>query len=131
MDMEKAELAYKLNFLEQKIHQFQQQMRNIEEGISETELLKKGFDELKGSEGKEIFSPIGKGIFIKSKILSEELIVDIGGKNFVKKTISETKKILDEEIKRLKDIKDELESYLKKAYEEVQEIIREVQREEN
>ena len=90
MEKEQQELMFKLSVFEQQLQQLQQQLQAVEQGIAELGSLNLGLDELIGSKGKEIFAPIGKGIFTKSKLLSEDLIVDIGGKNFVKKSIPET-----------------------------------------
>ena len=64
-------------------------------------------------------APIGRGIFIKSKLLDEELTVDVGGKNFVKKSIPDTKSILEEQIKKLEQVREELNQNLEKINEEL------------
>jgi len=87
---ENQENIFKLAMFEQQIRQMQEQLQAIEQGMNELNILNLGLDELKGKEEKEIFAPIGRGIFVKSKILSEELIVDVGNKKLVKKTIPET-----------------------------------------
>jgi len=121
MDKEKnqQELMYKLSAYEQQIQQLQQQLQAIEQAIVEMDSLNLGLDELVGSEGKEILAQIGRGIFAKTKLFSEELIVDIGGKNFVKKSIPDTKKIIEEQIEKLEDVKKELEDNLEKINEEL------------
>lgn len=130
------ELFFQLNMFEQQIQQLQQQLHAVEQGIIELNFLNTGLDELVGSgpskmgedsnessEGKEILAPIGKGIFVNAKLLSEELIVNIGGGNFVKKSILETKKILEGQIKKLEQVKDELEKNLEQLGEEVRNIM--------
>ncbi len=114
--------ALKLNIFEQQISQLQEQISLIEQTITEMKLLKLQLNELVNSKGKEIFSPIGKGIFIKAKIQSEELIVDIGEKNFVKKSIPETKKLIEQQIEKLEQVKGELEEGLEKSKEEMEKI---------
>ena len=82
-----------------------------------------GLDELKGSEGKEILAPIGRGIFAKTKLISEELTVDVGGGNFVKKSIANTKKIIEEQVNKLEDVKIELNDNLEKIGEEMERVV--------
>jgi len=110
----KQELIFKLGMFEQQIHQLQDQIEAVEVGINDLGSLNFGLDELKGNIGKEILSPLGKGIFVKTKLTSEDLTVDIGGKNFVKKSIPETKKIIEEQIKKLISIKKEISENLEK-----------------
>ena len=62
--------------------------------------LSLGLDEIKGAEGKEILAPLGRGIFVKTKLLSEDLTVDVGCKNSVKKNVSQTNKILEAQMKK-------------------------------
>ena len=117
------ELMLKLGMFEQQIQQLQQQLQAVEQGIVELNSLNFGLDELKGGKGKEILSPVGRGIFAKTKLLSEELTVDIGGKNFVKKSIPETKKIIEEQTKKLVEIKKDLEKNLENMNTEIREVI--------
>lgn len=125
---DQQELMFKLSMFEQQIRQLQQQIQAVEQGIVEISTLSHGLDELKGSEGKEIFAPIGRGIFAKTKLLSEELTVDIGGGNFVKKSIDDTKGIINEQIKKLEDVKKDLQDNLKKLEVEIEKVIGEGQK---
>ena len=107
------ELMYKLSLFEQQIQQVQQQMQAVEQAIEEMNFLNKGLDELVGSKDKEILAPIGRGIFAKAKLLSEELLVDVGDKNFVKKSIPDTKKIISGQIEKLGEAQKDLEKTMK------------------
>jgi len=126
-DKNQQELLFKLSMFEQQIQQIQQQLDAIEQGIVELSSLDLGLGELIGSEGKEIFAPVGKGIFAKTKLLSENLIMDVGGKNFVEKNIPETQEIIKEQIKRLKEVKEELNENLESVNKETQNIIRDAE----
>lgn len=123
----KQELFFKLSMFEQQIHQLQEQTDAVEKGINDLGALGFGLDELKGSTGKEILSPLGRGIFVKAKISSEDLTVDIGGKNFVKKDISKTKEIIEEQIKKLILVKKELNENMEKIGEEMTKTLEEFQ----
>lgn len=125
MEEKQQELMFKLGMFEQQIQQIQQQVQAVEQGIVEMNSLNFGLDELVGKEGKEILAPIGRGIFVKSKLISEKLTVDVGGKNFVKKTIPETKKIIEEQIKKLEDVKKDLNDNLEKLGGELMKVMEE------
>ncbi|MCK5149978.1 prefoldin subunit alpha [Candidatus Pacearchaeota archaeon] len=124
------ELMFKLSMYEQQIQQLQQQLQAIEQGIVEMKSLNLGLDELNGAEGKEVMAPIGRGIFAKTKLLSENLVVDIGGGNLVKKSIADTKKIIDEQVKKLEDIKEEMNINLEKLSGELMKMIGEAEKKE-
>jgi len=124
MDESQQELMFKLSMFEQQIRQLQQQIQAVEQGIIEMNSLSLGLDEFKGAEGKEIMAPIGRGIFAKTKLLSEELTVDIGRGNFIKKSIPDTKKIIGEQVEKLKDVKKELEDNLEKVGQELEKVMK-------
>ena len=92
MEDNEQQLAIQFQMFEQQIRMLQEQLQAVEQAIIELGSLNLQLDELIGKKDNEIFSPIGRGIYAKSKLLSEELLVDIGNKNLVKKSIPETKK---------------------------------------
>jgi prefoldin alpha subunit len=117
------ELFFKYSMFEQQIGEIQQQIEAVERGVMDLNSLNFGLDELKGSVGKEIFAPLGKGIFVKAKLISEELNVDIGKGNFVKKSISSTKELIEEQIKKLENVKSELELHLESIGQEINKVM--------
>ncbi|MEK6895536.1 MAG: prefoldin subunit alpha [Nanoarchaeota archaeon] len=124
--MKQEELIYKYGIYEQQIRQLQEQMHAVEQGIMDLEMLGSGLEELKEGQGREILAPIGRGIFVKSKVIDEKLTVDIGGGNFVKKDIDETKQILNKQIEKLKNVKDELNNAMENMSEELEKLMKEV-----
>lgn len=106
------EVMFKLAMYEQHINQLNQQLQAVENAINELNNLSFGIEELKGKKDNEIFAPVGRGIFVKAKLISEDLLVDVGGKNFVKKDVVNTRKMIKEQIERLENAKIELEKSL-------------------
>lgn len=126
MDEEKQqEIMFKLSVFEQQIRQLQEQHQAVEQAITETNTLFYSLDDIKGSQNKEIFASIGKGIFIKGRIDEEDLIVDVGGRKFVKKTIGETQELIKAQVKKLEEIKKELEENLEKVNSELASVFEE------
>ena len=80
-------------------------------------------DEFKGAKGKDVLAQVGKNIFVKTKLAAEDLIVDIGNGNFVKKNIDDTKKLIGEQTKKLEKIRDELNSALESINQEMTSLI--------
>ncbi len=121
-DNNQQELMLKLSLFEQQIRQLHEQLQAVEQGIIEMSSLNLGLDELKGAKDKEILAPIGRGIFAKAKLLSEELTVDVGNKNLVKKSISATQETIQEQIIKLKNVKKELKENLERLNQEVTKV---------
>ena len=114
---------FKLAMYEQQIMQLQQQIQAVEQAIVDLNSLNFGVGDLEGKKGKKIFAPIGKGIFAKAELISENLLVDIGGKNLVEKSIPETKKLLERQIGKLKNAQKELNQCLEDVGREVEMIV--------
>lgn len=102
------EITNQLGMIEHQMRNLQEQLMAVDKGIVELGSLNIGLDDLKGSEGKEIIAPLGKGIFVKTKLISEDLIVDIGNKNLIKKSIPKTQELIKKQIKNLEAAKEEI-----------------------
>jgi len=122
------ELTQKFMVFEQQIQLIQQQMQAVEQALVDLENIDIGLGELVGKKDNEILAQVGRGIFAKAKLVSEDLIVDVGGKNFVKKSIPDTQKILKEQIKKLNDVKEELNKEMEKINEELTRVFVEGQK---
>ncbi|VVB82169.1 Prefoldin subunit alpha [uncultured archaeon] len=125
------EMLFKFSMFERQIKEIQQQLDSVERGIVDLNSLNFGLDELIGNTGKEIYAPMGKGIFVKAKLISEELTVDIGNGNLIKKTIPDTKELIEEQIKKLGQVKKELESNLEQLSEEINRVMNQSQEHEH
>lgn len=122
-EQQQQELFFRFSMFEQQIKELQQQIESVERGIVDLTSLNFGLDELVGAKDKEIFAPLGKGIFVKAKLVSEELNVDIGKGNFIKKSIPETKAMIEEQIKKLEGIKKELENSAEEIGKEINSLM--------
>lgn len=115
----KMKIDETLKRFETEISYVDAQLKAVENGIGEMNELSKGLDGLVDSTGKEILSPVGRGIFIKSKVLSEELLVDIGEKKFIKRSIPETKKIIESQVDKLNKLQEHLVGEMKRIDKEL------------
>ncbi|MEN7981993.1 MAG: prefoldin subunit alpha [Nanoarchaeota archaeon] len=131
MENNQQELMMKLQMFEQHMQQLQQQLQAVEQGIIELSNLNLGLDEMVGAKDKESMSLIGKGIFAKTKLMSEDLVVDVGGKNFVTKSIPETKEMIIEQIGKLNAAKEELQKNMEQIGKDFQKMIMEAQNQEH
>ena len=119
----------KFQIFEKQITYLQDQLQAVDQAIVELKQLHIALDELKGNEGKEILSPIGRGVFVKTSLLSDELIVDVGNKNYVNKSVPKTKEIIKEQIEKLEKSKSELNYELEILNQEITKVFLEHQKE--
>lgn len=127
MEKEQQEMMIKFQMFEQQIKAIQQQLQVVEQTILELEEMHVGMEDLIGGVDSEILAPIGRGIFVKAKVTSEDLIVDIGEKNYVNKSIPETRDMIKEQLVKLGDIKTQLEEELDKINGELTKVFMESQ----
>jgi len=97
-----------IQMMEQEVQQLNKQLQLIEQNISEMQDLKISFNEIENKENKEILTNLGKGIYLPVEIKEKKLIVEVGNKNFVKKTIPQTKEIIEDQLKKLISAKDQI-----------------------
>jgi len=90
-----------LQMIEQEVNQLNSQTELIEQNLNEIQELKVALEEIDKKETKEILVNLGKRIYIPVEIKEKSLTVEVGNKNFVKKSISETRDLIDEQIKKL------------------------------
>ena len=126
-DKSQQELMFKLAMYEQQIKQLQEQQQAVEQALVDSSSLSLNLENLKGGKDKEIVASIGKGIFAKAILTSEELLVDVGGKNLVKKSIKEAQDLIGKQVNKLEEIKKELEKNLEEINSELMRMFLESQ----
>ena len=126
----KQEQLMQLQMIEQEAEQFTKQSELIEQNISEMEELRASLEELEDKETKKILANLGKKIYIPVEIKDKTLIVEVGNKNFVKKSIPETKVLIDEQLKRLLAAKSQIIERLEVMQKDMEMIMNEIQKED-
>lgn len=126
-DQKQQELMFKLQMYEQHMNQNQQQLGAVDQGIAELGELIKGIEDLKGKKDQEILAQIGKGIFVKAKLISEDLVVDIGNQNLVGKDIESTTNLIKEQLGKLEEAKKELSKNFEQVQSEMGKMLEEFQ----
>ena len=102
------EAIMKIQMMEQETNQLNEQLKMVDQNVVEMNDLKASLDEIDSNENKEIMANLGKRIFIPVDIREKSLIVEVGKGNFVKKSVPDTKKIVDEEGNKLMEAKNQI-----------------------
>ena len=106
--MEQQEYLIRLQLLEQQANQFGEQLKVIDKQIEELNVLKENVEKLSDSEENEMFSELGKGIYVKGQLNKDNMLVDVGNKILVPKTSEEISSIVNKQIKKFDEVKDEI-----------------------
>lgn len=128
------EQIIQMQVLEQEAEALNQQLQLIEQNLSEINDLGSGLEEIEKKDNKEILVNIGKKIYLPVEIKDNNLLVEVGEGNFIGKTISETRKLIEEQTEKLilgkEDIEKKLEELQQQANDLMQIFIKESEKEE-
>lgn len=128
-----TEHIIQMQALEQEAESLGQQLQIIEQTLSEIKDLGLSLGEIEKKENKDILVNIGKNIYLPVEIKDNNLFVEVGKGNFVKKTSPDTREIIEEQIKKLNAAKDDITRKLEELQQEannlMQVIITESQKE--
>ena len=118
--MTKEELQrkyFEFQLLDQQLKQIQEQIFLIQQQIQELESLNANVDSISTTEKKsEILSPLGAGVFIKTELKeNKEVLMNIGAKTAVLKTIPDAKKLIALQVNELKRIDMQLNEQLQQG----------------
>ena len=122
------EAVMRIQMMEQETNQLNEQLKMVDQNVVEMNDLKASLDEIDSNENKEIMANLGKRIFIPVDIREKSLIVEVGKGNFVKKSVPDTKKIVDEEGDKLMEAKNQIMGRLDELQNEMNKMIMEFQK---
>ncbi len=119
------EQIIQIQMMEQKVNQFNYQLELIDQNLVELEDLSLSLNEIGKKETKNILANLGKKIYLPVEISDKRLLVEVGNKHFVKKSVDETLKIVygqtqkliaakAEILNRLEDLNNEIENLMQK-----------------
>ncbi|GEM_PF-1227345 len=129
--MGKEEYLMQLSMLEQQAREIQQQVSLVNQKINELAVLKISLEKLHETQEKEFLAPLGEGVFVKAKLEEKELFVNVGSKVVVRKSIKDTKAIIDKQQGQLEEVRTELEGNIELLNKELQKIVNKARKEES
>ncbi len=118
-----------IQVIEQEVNQLNYQLELIDHNLSELNELKSSLNEIEKKETKSILTNLGKKIYLPVDITDKKLLVNVGNKHFVKKTIPETNKIVDEQVKKLSAGKTEILYRLEALNQEIENLMHNTEKE--
>ncbi len=118
-----------LEILKEQGQQMAQQKAQISMQVQELEYTQNTIKDLKNAKkGTEMMIPIGTGMYVKGKIESvDDIITAIGGNVAVGKTLDDVKEIINERLKKMKELELQIDSELKNIDSEGEKLVKELQ----
>ncbi len=125
--MNEQQLNEKFQEFERQIIHLQDQLSVLNQAIEDMKSVSEGIVNLKGSIGKDIMAPIGRGIFVKAKLSSESLIVDLGAGNFVEKSIDQARELIKQQQIKIEKTRLQTQKDLEKINQQITETMKQFQ----
>ena len=102
------ELIIKLQETHQQSQEIEEKFKVVEQQLDELQKFASSLEDLDKNSNKEILASLGKGVYIKSDIKDEKLFVDVGSGVLVRKSIEESRQVVEEQSKKLNEIRIQL-----------------------
>lgn len=113
--------------LRQESQEVEQQLNFVVQQINELEVFSKNLEDLQNQKEKEILASLGKGVYVKAKRNGEEKIfVEVGAGVVLKKSILETREIIEGQIKKFKNARIQLSQQLEGYASDFNEMLNQV-----
>ncbi len=111
----------------QESNSLEEQLQIIIQQSNELKLFGESLKELEKRKENEIFASVGKGVYIKSELKERNFFVDVGAGILVKKTPEEAERIIENQVRKLGELKIQLQEMLESLAMEMQDIIRKLE----
>lgn len=118
---------FEIRVLESQIGQMEEQMRIIDREIADFQNLIVNLGDVQKIKNQDVIVPIGKNIFINSKIeKGDELLVNIGAKTLVKKNVEQTKILLEHRKDKFLEARENISKEAENVIKQIETIDKEV-----
>ncbi len=122
------QVMLEIQLLHQRAKQVEAQIEAISKQVSEMHDIILSLEEIDKSPEKEALLPVGRGIFLKSKIgNSKNVLLNIGSGIVVEKSIEETKELVKKQVEKLEEMKKRHSSEISSLSGRIELLISEIQ----
>ncbi len=123
MDEEEARISYELQYYQKQAEEIERQLSQLQMLLQENSSTQAALDALLVAGDAETISPLGGGVFFKAKILdSKKVLVDVGGRVIVEKTVPDAKAVLEQRRKTTLDTVARLEKNFEEVARKIQSL---------
>lgn len=125
------ELIQTASELHQQSQELEEKVGFIQNQISELEDFTKSLNSIISTKETSMLSSLGKGVFVKTNLEEKKLFVEVGSGIIVRKTPEETKEVIQNQIKRLLQLKVQLSSQLDSLQSQLRIMIEQIENSQN
>lgn len=127
MEREVQKKVIEIRILEEQIRHLEEQANIVEREILGLQTTHADLDEIKKMRQMEAIIPLGRNIFINANIDSaDNVLVDVGSKIVVKKSVEEAKKTIERQKEKLAVAKEQISKEAERVMEQIDKIDMEI-----
>lgn len=125
-------MMYQVQLIQQEAEKINSQLETVEQQITELSSFTSYLTTLNTLKEKdtEILASIGKGIYAKTNLINKDLYVEVGSGVVLKKTPADVQKVIDNQTKKLKEIRLQLINQREICLHTFQEILEEMRQQQ-
>lgn len=128
--MVNQELLMKASQLHQQSEEFEQQLSFINQQIIELNEFSLTLENLIKTNESELLSSVGKGVYLKTNLISKELFVEVGSGIVVKKTPEQTLQVVKQQVLKFNEMKSQIQAQNELIVKELHSIMQNLERQE-
>ncbi len=128
LDLEQQRTIMDLQMQEQRIKQLEAQINAIQKQAGEMQGITESLETIDKSEKEnEVLLPIGRGIFVKNKITSKNVLLNIGSGVVIEKNAKDTIKLVNEQTRKLSQMSQEYQEEIINISRKIEQTISKLQ----
>jgi len=126
------QLMLRLQQIQSEGKEIEEKLQIVDQQVKELSQFSEGLKEFGKEKEKsnEILASVGKGVYVKSEMKEDSLFVDVGSGVLVKKSIDDTKQVVEEQLKKINEMKIHFGTQQEALNEELRTLIEEFQKAE-
>lgn len=129
MNKDVKEKYYIFQILNQRLKEYQQQLFSLEQNDMELKELKENLNTIEDAKLEEdMFVSLGQGVFIKATLKDKELLINVGDSVLVKKTKMEGIKLIDDQIREIENVVENLKKEIERDINQIESLRKEIEK---
>jgi|SRR3989339_18572 len=126
LSQQDQEALFQASMLENQSQEMEQRLNMVVQQVMELQEAKSNLVFLRDSKEKETISSLGKGIHLSTEIKDKKLFIEVGAGILVRKTPDQIIEVIDSQVKRLSEVRAQIETQLSMYHQALSKIIEQV-----
>lgn len=118
---------FRASLIERQINELESRLEFLNQHISELNHFQINLDVIIKSPSTEMLSWIGKGVHMKTNLLSKDLFVEVGAGIVVKKKPEDMKNVIEDQLAKFAEVRSHIIGEIEINNQSLQDIVKEIE----